>query len=315
MNTEIGVVVVTFNRLDKLKHALETFENQTFLPKYLIVVDNASTDGTGEYLKSWKSEQSVFEKIVISMRKNRGGSGGFYKGLKKGLDLSADWIWVSDDDAFPESDALEKAHKYLERNSKTLENISAICGQVLNCGKIDIAHRKIYRCRGIRITETFVPETEYNKKEFAFNAFTYVGTIMNKKKLTEAGLPNKDFFIWWDDLEHGLRMSKVGRILCVPEIKVHHDVAQEAERLSWKSYYGYRNMTATYKKHFYGCGYYFFCFKVWIKIIVNFVLGKRAERINVLQDGFLDALRNKFGIHPVYKPGWIPKENRGEVRL
>ncbi len=48
----------------------------------------------------------------------------------------------------------------------------------------------------------------YEKKEFEMGSFTYVGTIMNKKKLLEAGLPNKDYFIYWDDLEHGIRMRK-----------------------------------------------------------------------------------------------------------
>lgn len=47
---QIGVVLVTFNRLEKLKIALESFENQTCSPKYLLVVNNASTDGTGDFL-------------------------------------------------------------------------------------------------------------------------------------------------------------------------------------------------------------------------------------------------------------------------
>ena len=308
MNTEIGVVVVTFNRLDKLKHALETFEAQTFLPVYIIVVDNASSDGTKEYLREWKTRPSAFEKMVITMKENRGGSGGFYTGLKKAKELSADWIWVSDDDAFPDPDALEQAHRYLEKNRQQAGGFSAICGQVINHGKTDIAHRKIYGRKGIVITETYVPEQEYRKSEFLFNAFTYVGTVMNKEKLIQAGLPNKDFFIWWDDLEHGLRMSKIGKILCVPAIRIHHDVDENGTLVNWKSYYGYRNMTATYRKHFSGICYWYFCLKVWIKIVINVFTGKRSKEINILQDGFLDAIRNRFGIHPIYKPGWMPEE-------
>ena len=39
---KIGAVVVTYNRLDKLKKALESFEKQLYLPAYVIVADNAA---------------------------------------------------------------------------------------------------------------------------------------------------------------------------------------------------------------------------------------------------------------------------------
>ena len=48
MNNKIGVVIVTYNRLNKLKIALEKFENQTKKQSYVLVVNNASNDGTFE---------------------------------------------------------------------------------------------------------------------------------------------------------------------------------------------------------------------------------------------------------------------------
>ncbi len=58
---KIGAVVVTYNRLDKLKKALESFEKQLYLPAYVIVADNASTDGTAQYLRQWQKEEAGFE--------------------------------------------------------------------------------------------------------------------------------------------------------------------------------------------------------------------------------------------------------------
>ncbi len=57
MISDIGAVIVTFNRLEKLKKALASYEKQTLLPEYIIVVDNASNDGTKEYLEEWKKEK------------------------------------------------------------------------------------------------------------------------------------------------------------------------------------------------------------------------------------------------------------------
>ena len=50
---DIGVAIVTYNRLEKLKIALKKYENQTILPKYIIAVNNNSNDGTKEFLNEW----------------------------------------------------------------------------------------------------------------------------------------------------------------------------------------------------------------------------------------------------------------------
>ena len=53
---ELGVVIVTFNRLEKLKKALKAYEMQTCRPGRILVVDNCSTDGTDVYLQKWLND-------------------------------------------------------------------------------------------------------------------------------------------------------------------------------------------------------------------------------------------------------------------
>lgn len=303
----IGVIVVTFNRLNKLKISLKAFENQTYKPGYIVVVDNASTDKTPEYLDSWKKEQSDYEKYVITTPKNLGGSGGFYTGLKFAQTLSCDWIWVSDDDAFPELDALENAEKYLRNNRKTA--ISAICGEVINQGKIDIRHRREYEERGLNIVTTNIPSDYYSRKEFEISSFSYVGAIINKEKLKEVGLTLKEYFIWYDDTEHSLRLHKVGKIICVPSIKVHHDIGNEiTHKLTWKEYYGIRNKADMYRRHFSKKCYYFYCYTSLIKAAINDLLGRHREYNKVTRKAIHDAMHNKFGVDTLYKPGWKPQK-------
>ena len=74
---DIGVVLVTFNRLNCLTKALDKYEIQKKKPKYIIVVNNCSNDGTEAFLKEWKNEKSEIEKYVINLKENTGGSGGF----------------------------------------------------------------------------------------------------------------------------------------------------------------------------------------------------------------------------------------------
>lgn len=301
---KIGVVIVTYNRKKELMKALRLFDQQICLPLYIIVVDNASIDGTSEWLDEWGEEKKEYERIVIHMENNAGGSGGFYEGLLRGMSLGADWIWVSDDDAFPELDALEQAEKYLMMKGKYADEISAICGMVINYGKIDINHRKRYYSKGIKIIEECIPEEVYKQETFQLNAFSYVGSIISKQKLKQAGLTNKDYFIWWDDTEHSLRLSKVGKIICVPAIKVHHDIRETERTLNWKTYYGFRNMCDMYRKHMPWICYQYFSIKIRIKIWISKIFGWKKDEIEILNHAYHDARYGHFGLHPVYRPGW-----------
>ena len=64
---KIAAVIVTYNRLDKLKKALVSYESQSVKPQYIIVVNNASTDSTQEYLEKWKQQESGIVKIDLNL--------------------------------------------------------------------------------------------------------------------------------------------------------------------------------------------------------------------------------------------------------
>lgn len=73
----------------------------------VLIVDNASTDGTEDNLIS--SGLLNNEKIhYIKLDENTGGAGGFHYGLKYACKKGWRWFWIMDDDAEPHHDALEK---------------------------------------------------------------------------------------------------------------------------------------------------------------------------------------------------------------
>lgn len=295
----IGVVIVTFNRISKLKKALGCYSSQTVKPDYVIVVNNASTDGTFEFLEEWKKNNSIFSKYVLNLSKNIGGSGGFYTGLKFARTLKSKWIWVADDDAYPEKNALEEAQKYLNGS------YSAVCGEVINNGRIDLIHRRNYKLGKFRVIPEVIPEKEYSKSKFEITIFTYVGTIINKEKLDMVGLPRKEYFIYYDDTEHSLRLHTVGKIICAPSIKIHHDTGVASNKLDWKRYYGIRNRADMIRRHFPKRYYKFFCYISLIKGYIFNILGKH-EKYKMSKAAIRDAEHKNFGLNKVYKPGWHP---------
>lgn len=298
---KIGVVIVTYNRLEKLKIALSSFENQTFKPVWIVIVNNCSTDGTDDFLKNYVSKSDL-DINVITTESNLGGSGGFYRGLKEALKFDADWIWVSDDDAFPYQDALECADAYLRKHST--ENISAIAAEVINHGKIDYGHRRTAFEDGIKIIELPSNEEDYKKESFEINEFSYVGSIISTKHLREAGLTEKNYFIWCDDTEHSLRLSNVGKIVCVPSIKVQHDVASFQGGLSWKDYYGWRNSIDMYSKHFSSKTVFFLYIRHYLKALYYLVIKHDVPYYKMYYSAIKDARKHRLGIHEIYRPGW-----------
>ncbi len=303
MNFKVGVVITTYNRLDKLKIALEAYNNQLFKPNYIIVVNNASTDNTGEFLEQWKNEPSVYKRIVLEMEYNAGGSGGFYAGEEYAIQLDdVDWILIADDDAYPAPNYLQGLIDYI---SKSKDDISVICGKVMERNTCSNIHRCYLKTKWNRSFQKHIPVNDYEKEVLFPDFVSYVGILINKKKLQKVGLVKKDYFIWYDDTEHSQRLKQIGKIVCVPEYNIVHDVDEENTELSWKNYYGYRNNVDFFKNHFKLQLPFVICVTA-AKALLCPLKGKSFTESKLRLTAIKDGLLGNLGKHPVYKPGWKP---------
>lgn len=298
-----GVVLVTFNRLDELKKSVPCYENQTVKPKYMIIVDNCSTDGTKEYLKQWLTIDSRIDKKVIFLPENRGGSGGFYAGMKAAAERTdADWIWVADDDAFPETYDFEKAKDFVGNHPELMEEVSAFCGMCEYEGRVASVQRARFKKTLFGTHEVVVPASEYKRKEyFEIDLYSFVGTFMKRDALIKAGLPREDFFIYLDDYEHAMRMRKQGKLICVPGILIHHkDNYFYDHGVSWRDYYATRNVVIMYQTHLDKKS---LRLRIMRRLLTAYSSGNKMK-IKVFKEAIADGKAGKTGVHPVYRPGW-----------
>ena len=298
-----GCVIVTYNRIDYLKRSLKCYTGQTVKPGVLVVVDNCSTDGTDSFLSSWEREDEGVEKIVITLSSNQGGSGGFYAGLdyiQKREDV--DWIWVADDDAFPEPDAFKKAKCFIDDHEVLMKDTAAICGVCGYGGHISSIQRSMLKKTVFGIQEFPIKESYYHGKEFfEIGLYSFVGTIMKRENLLKAGLPNKDFFIYQDDLEHAVRLGKTGKLYCVTDIRIEHkDNVAPSNETSWRDYYASRNLIYMYKDHFDKWSLF------WriVRRRAFALLTLNWSKVVLVNIGIKDGKNGKLGVHSVYKPGW-----------
>lgn len=303
---DIGCVIVTFNRLEKLKKALIAYEKQNVSPAYIIVVDNGSTDDTRKYLRDWRNEKSVEKRYVLSLEKNLGGSGGFYAGQKMAMEMSAEWIMLADDDAYPEKDYISGIAGYIEGHD--CSNVSVICGSVWENESDITHHRAVYMKHFINnsmVKPAVKSELNMMSDLYIINHSSYVGPIIKKSTMEKAGLCNKDFFIWYDDFEHMYRLEQYGKIGYLPQFKIIHDVSEINKKLSWKTYYGLRNRLYFLKKYKYW-SYVATVFVFFLKTILCPLKGKSVKEVIVRLTAIKDAGLGRLGIHSKYKPGWKP---------
>lgn len=251
---QIGVVVVTYNRLSKLKKCLQAYEQQLYQPTFLVVIDNCSTDGSSQYLDHWSVQPAQFKKIIVHEQYNLGGAGGFAEGIATALQYSSDWIWISDDDAYPEPDCFSKIKEcYSAFTTEQKEKVAALCAQVRikSTGEISFLHRRKLEKHLFTIKEQILSEADYASPYVPIDLFSFVGTAIKTTLLHTIGLPRADYFISHDDTEYSLRTREIGLAYCVCNAVVIHDSAEnDISSSSWKYYFAFRNKMNMYKQYF-----------------------------------------------------------------
>lgn len=304
MNNKIVSVVVTYNRKMLLVEALKSLLNQTYSPSKVIVIDNASTDSTQEYLE----QNGLLDNKVkyIRLEENLGGSAGFYYGIKHALKEESDWICLSDDDAVFNPDYFYRIMQVANENP----NIGALTGTVKTNDIITYGHR---RCVKNKLTLTLedAHASNYKKKFFNVDVFTFVGCLINTKLIAEIGLPEKDYFIWYDDIEYSFRIRKLTEIFNVSDAIVDHRTKLPSQIYSptWKEFYGWRNTYLATIKHsknaifasIYSIGCIFG--QIASSIIKPKYRGFRRYRIKLFFDVLSAVVRNKKGKNFNYLPG------------
>lgn len=263
----LGTVIVTYNRRDLLLECLRGNLAQQKALDVIIIIDNASTDGTPEELAS----SGMLNIPCIQYHRvafNIGGSGGFSIGLQKAMAAGCDWIWLMDDDAVPEPDALAQLLEHLPETIKPPILASQV---VSNTGEPDITHRA--RMRRKPLGGKSVPASEYQQEIFEADVVSFVGPLIHRQHVEVCGLPRDDFFIYYDDFEYTYRIRRAGfQLIVVPQSRVLHlnqgrsalDTVRE-HSLGWRMYYRTRN------RLFWYCDIEPESFSLWYRLTLTFM--------------------------------------------
>lgn len=231
----IAAVVITHNRLSLLKLVIEGIRNQTILPDKLIVVNNASTDGTEEWLNKQLD-------ITLITQGNTGSSGGQYTGIKTAYDMGYEWIWTMDDDVIPSPNCLELM---LNKGTEPLRAPLRVTRMGNPCF-YDI--KKLNLGNPFRsIWEEIISIDDLKGDKTNVSCLTFEGPLINRSIIEKIGLPDRNFFIYADDTEYFIRAFKAELGMeIITNARLTRLIEADDQRTSftWKHYYIIRNIIA-----------------------------------------------------------------------
>lgn len=254
MQNKIAAVIVTYNRLEKLKKAIAAVLDQPI--DYVVVVNNKSNDGTREWLDAEKSKDSRL--IIEHLEENTGGAGGFYHGTKYATEnTDADWLILFDDDAYPREDLIKKF------KSRTLPaDVGGVtCAVYTPDDEIADFNRPGKNpfnslgefCKYLGSGPYLSYEDLKNSQSMHVDFSSFVGFCVRTSVIREGlGYPQKDLFIYCDDWLYTLALSKLGyKNLYFADLVFYHDsktFVDSYDAQLWKQFYAYRNSLKFYKE-------------------------------------------------------------------
>jgi rhamnopyranosyl-N-acetylglucosaminyl-diphospho-decaprenol beta-1,3/1,4-galactofuranosyltransferase len=229
----VCAVVVTYNRRDLLEECLAALKGQSRKVDRILVVDNASTDGTPELLRTNHPDVDLLE-----MPQNEGGAGGFHEGMKRATEEGNEWLWLMDDDTIPRPDALERLLASLDRLDGLPEPIMLGSKAVWTDGNwhpMNFVGARLADYPGFLDAST--------KGLISVRTVTFVSLLVRSDAVRRYGLPHKHYFIWSDDIEWTARVLMHERGYLVADSVVEHKTktAHTAPETGEKFYFAVRN--------------------------------------------------------------------------
>ena len=292
----IAAVVVTYNRKELLARCIACLRGQQGAGCDILVVDNASTDGTAELLKTLAGPDLQ----SLNPGRNLGGAGGFALGVEAAVEAGYEAVWLMDDDTLPEPGALAAL---LRCEKEVGENYGWLYSRALdpdgNDQPMNRQRRTPYQDIAGYEGEAPIPSV----------MASFVSLFLRAETVRDFGLPIGEFFIWSDDWEFTRRISRKRPCYTVPQSRVVHamknktvvNIAKDTpDRLSRYRYF-YRNDVVLYRGEGPAGWLWLLCKDAWHSVQV--LTGKcpdKGKRLGIIWTSFGAGVR----FHPpIRRPG------------
>lgn len=215
----VSIILLTWNPKRFLGDCFESILSQSYLPLELIVIDNGSTDGSADMLRS--KLDSVDSNSNINWKLELLPSNtGFARGMNRGIAYSSgDYILTLNQDVVMDPDYISCLVNEMESEGNRTKG--SVAGKILNWqidtindeSTIDSAGHEIYSDRIVQARGKNEPGANHNEACTVFGV-SASAALYNRKALELVSVGNevfdRDFFSYLEDIDLDYRLLLKG---------------------------------------------------------------------------------------------------------
>jgi|APSaa5957512622_1039677.scaffolds.fasta_scaffold07825_4 GT2 family glycosyltransferase len=285
-NPLISIIILNWNGKEVLKECLDSVKAQTFKDHETIVVDNASTEGSQEFLKknySWAK--------LVQNKENLGYAGGNNGGIRK---AKGDWILILNNDTVLDKNFLKELN-----TCKDKADIFGVKNYFYD--KKETIWSVGSKVNKLTMRASLIGNKEKDQGQYDDTKIEHaVGSAILAKKevFNKIGYFDESYFAYYEETEWQTRAIVAGfKIALCPKAKLWHKVAYSTGggRSPLSSYYLLRNrgyFIRKWSKH------KFLAYLVWVaeaKLRIFYGLLKNRKFAKMSWKGTVDFLKGKKG--------------------
>jgi len=241
---KVSVVVVNWNGERFLERCLAALMAQTVKPHEIILVDNASSDGSVNIARQF----SLLRLMLLDQ--NTGFARGNNLALKA-ASVESKWIALINPDAFAEPCWLESLLVAVERNP----GFDVFGSKLLNAADPTVLDGvgDTYHVSGLvwRAGHS-APVPTYAENEREVFSPCAAAALYRRSAVLKVGGFDEDYFCYVEDIDLGFRLRLAGyRCLYVPQSEAYHvgSGTTGGQHSNFSVYHGHRNLVWTYVKN------------------------------------------------------------------
>lgn len=231
---KVSVIVLNWNNLEIIEMCLDSLLAQTYDNLEIVVVDNASTDGSLQFIRE------KYPQVVVSPQsKNLGFAGGVNRGIEKS---SGEYVALLNSDAQADPNWISMLLVSMLQGDRV-----AACGSKM----LDYSDRKVIDSTGIRMFSSGratdrgygeIDVGQYDQMEEIFGACGGA-VLFDKRVIQSLGGFDENFFVYLEDVDLAWRLRNAGyKTLYCPEAIVYHMRSRSTSKTSFtQRFYGGRN--------------------------------------------------------------------------
>ncbi len=242
LEPRIGIVLVNYNCLTDTIRCLDSLSRLDYRNYFVVLVDNASPDGSGEQLKDFASNTIR----IICNPENKGFAAGNNVGIHQARSMGARYIWLLNPDTEVAPDALRALVEELHTNpvvaatgSKILygEGTPEKAGRIWGAGGTVDPQQQQIEMRG----NDALDEGQFDVVEDC-GYLPGCSILVRTSVIKEIGLLPEEYFMYFEETDWCQRMRKASyRLHYVPSSVVYHHFSDPKMQTAFTVYYYNRN--------------------------------------------------------------------------